>query len=78
MKEVLSEYKVKYLFVDICESVGKLKLFLKVRDTAEVMEDIRKEHRAGIPCLVVDDEVIPLNGPDHAREIIDKYKLAED
>ena len=58
MKEVLSENNVKYLYVDICESVGKLKLFLNIRDTAQAMEDVRREHRAGIPCMVIDDEVI--------------------
>ena len=35
MKEVLSENNIKYMYVDICESVGKLKQFLKIRDTAD-------------------------------------------
>ena len=59
MKEVLSENNIKYMYVDICESVGKLKQFLKIRDTADACKEIREQHRAGIPCIVIDYEVIP-------------------
>ena len=41
MKEVLSENNIKYMYVDICESVGKLKQFLKIRDTADACKEIR-------------------------------------
>ena len=75
MKEVLSENNVKYLYVDICESVGKLKLFLNIRDTAKAMEVVRREHRAGIPCMVIDDEVILIEGPEHMKRIIEEYEL---
>ena len=75
MKEVLSENNVKYLYVDICESVGKLKLFLNIRDTAQAMEGVRREHRAGIPCMVIDDEVILIEGPEHMKRIIEEYEL---
>lgn len=40
MKEVLSENNIKYMYVDICESVGKLKQFLKIRDTADACKEI--------------------------------------
>ena len=46
MKEVLSENNIKYMYVDICESVGKLKQFLKIRDTADACKEIREQHRA--------------------------------
>ena len=75
MKEVLSENNVKYLYVDICESVGKLKRFLNIRDTAQAMEVVRREHRAGIPCMVIDDEVILIEGPEHMKRIIEEYEL---
>lgn len=75
MKEVLSKNNIKYLYVDICESVGKLKLFLKIRDSAEAMSEVRREHRAGIPCMVIDDEVILIDGPEHMEKIIEEYKL---
>ncbi len=77
MKEVLSENGVQYMYVDICESVGKLKSFLKIRDTSDAHKEVRKEHRAGIPCLVIDDEVILVEGADHARHLIEKYHLKD-
>ena len=71
MKEVLSQYQVKFLYVDICESVGKLKLFLKLRDTEEAFADVRREHRAGVPCLVIDDVPYLVQGPEHAKKLIE-------
>ena len=78
MKEVLSENNIKYMYVDICEGVGKLKSFLKVRDTAPEMQEVREQHRAGIPCLVVDDQVILVNGAEHMQQLIEQYQLKED
>ena len=75
MKEVLSQNEIRYLYVDICESVGKLKLFLALRDTAPALEEVRQTHRAGIPCLVIDDEVFLPDGPEMVQELIDRYHL---
>lgn len=78
MKEVLSENNIKYMYVDICESVGKLKQFLKIRDTADACKEIREQHRAGIPCIVIDDETIVIQNPDHVRQLIEQYHLKEE
>lgn len=75
MKEVLSENNIKYMYVDICESVGKLKSFLKIRDTAEECKEVREQHRAGIPCLVIDNDVILVEDPEHMKQLIDQYQL---
>ena len=77
MKEVLSEQNIKYLYVDICESVGKLKSFLKIRDTAPEMQEGREQHRAGIPCLVIDEDVILVEGADHMKQLIEQYQLKD-
>lgn len=77
MKEVLSENNVKFAYVDICESVGSLKKFLKIRDTSEVHAAARENHAAGIPTLVIDDQVFIVHGPEHAKELIEEYNLAE-
>lgn len=77
MKEVLSEQNIKYLYVDICESVGKLKSFLKIRDTAPEMQEVRQMHRAGIPCLVIDEDVILVEGSDHMKQLIEQYQLKD-
>ena len=77
MKEVLSKNNIKYLYVDVCENIGNLKKFLKIRDTAEAHKETREAHRAGVPCIVIDDEVIVVNGPEHMQELIDQYHLKE-
>ena len=63
------------MYVDICESVGKLKSSLKIRDTAEECKEVREQHRAGIPCLVIDNDVILVEGPEHMKQLIDQYQL---
>ena len=70
MKEVLSENNIKYMYVDI-------KQFLKIRDTADACKEIREQHRAGIPCIVIDDEVIPVNSPEHMQQLIEQYQLQQ-
>ena len=75
MKEVLSQHNVKYAYVDVCESVGSLKKFLKIRDTAESHAPVREKHSVGIPCIQIDEEVMLVNGPDHAKELVEKYNL---
>ncbi|MBP1581295.1 MAG: hypothetical protein J6A26_02700 [Oscillospiraceae bacterium] len=77
MKEVLSQHEVKYAYVDICESVGSLKKFLTIRDTAPEYEEVRQTHRAGIPMIVIDDQVILVHGASHMEELIKEYKLCE-
>lgn len=77
MKEVLSQHEVKYAYVDICESVGSLKKFLTIRDTAPEYEEVRQTHRAGIPMIVIDDQVILVHGAPHMEELIKEYKLCE-
>lgn len=77
MKEVLSQNEIKYMYVDVCESVGKLKSFLTIRDTADAYAEVREVHRVGIPCIVIDDDVILLDGPEHMQRLIDEYHLKE-
>ena len=78
MKEVLSENNVQFAYVDICSSVGSLKKFLTIRDTAEEYAEVREKHRAGIPMIMVDDNVILVNSAEHMKQIIDEYKLCEE
>ena len=51
-KAVLEENNIKFLFVDVCESVGKLKMFLKLRDTEDAFQEVREQHKVGVPCIV--------------------------
>ena len=78
MKEVLSQHNVKYAYVDVCESVGTLKKFLTIRDTAPEYEEVRRVHRAGIPMIVIDDKVILINDAAHMEKLIEEYNLVEE
>ena len=78
VKEALTQAGVKFAVVDVCESVGSLKKILKHRDTSDAYAHVIEKHRVGIPTLVIDEEVILVNGPDHARDLVEKYKLLEE
>ena len=78
MKEVLSQKNVKYAYIDICESVGSLKKFLNIRDTAPEYDEVRNTHRAGIPMIVIDDKVILINNAQHMEQLIEEYNLIEE
>ena len=43
--------------------------------TAEECKEVREQHRAGIPCLVIDNDVILVEGPEHMKQLIDQYQL---
>ncbi len=53
MKEFLSKNEIKFVYLDISESLSNLKAFLKYRDSRPEFDDIRESGRVGIPCIVV-------------------------
>ena len=55
MKEFLSEKEVKYVYLDITESMYNLKSFLKYRDNSPEFNDIKKSGRIGLPCIVINN-----------------------
>lgn len=55
MKEVLSENNIRYVYLDITDSMFNLKKFLKYRDNHSEFEEIRKKGSVGIPCLVINN-----------------------
>lgn len=55
MKEFLSENEVKFVYLDITESMLNLKLFLKHRDHAPEFKEIRENGRVGLPSIVIND-----------------------
>ena len=55
MKEALDAEGIRYSYIDIMDSLGKLKLFLKYRDTLAEFLEVRLNHGVGIPFILVDD-----------------------
>ena len=53
MQAEFDEKKIPYEFFEITESPAQMKEFLALRDTDPVFEDVRREHRIGVPCFVL-------------------------
>ena len=75
MKAVLSENNVRFEYMDITKSMLALKTFLVVRDTSEAYSGLRGKRTIGIPMLMVDGTPYVLDGPDHAKALIDSLEL---
>ena len=50
----------KYTFCDFSENLLNLKNFLMIRDQNDVFEEVKREGKIGIPCIVYDDGTISL------------------
>ena len=53
VKEFLSQNNVKFVYLDITDSMLNLKKFLKYRDARSEFEEIRKSNRVGLPCVMI-------------------------
>ncbi|MCM1988669.1 hypothetical protein [Oceanirhabdus seepicola] len=53
MKEFLSQNNVKFVYLDITDSMLNLKKFLKYRDARSEFEEIRQSNRVGLPCVMI-------------------------
>ena len=58
-KALFDKEGIRYGFVDVLGGLAHLKKYLNVRDAhPELYEEIKAEHRVGIPTIVVDDTEI--------------------
>lgn len=55
MKEVLSKNSINFAYIDITDSMANLKRYLKYRDNNSEFEEIRKNGRVGVPCIMVNN-----------------------
>jgi len=55
VKEALSKEGIKFASVDISSGMLPLKKFLVYRDSRPEFDEIKKQGRVGLPCIVVDD-----------------------
>ena len=54
-KANFDENGIEYEFIDIMESLGNLKGFLKLRDNKEIFVSYKEKGKIGIPFLVGED-----------------------
>ncbi|MBQ8834700.1 MAG: glutaredoxin [Oscillospiraceae bacterium] len=59
-REDLDRAGVEYEYLDFSESLKNLKEFLILRE-APIFDEIRKEGRIGIPCILREDDSITLD-----------------
>lgn len=50
-----------YTYCDISENLACLKAFLKLRDTEPVFEEVKRQGKIGIPCLINEDGTVSLS-----------------
>jgi len=73
MKQQLDAHQIRYSYIDIQDSLGKLKMFLKHRDSRPEFEAVKASGGVGIPFLFVNDgEWTSLEAP--SEELITKLK----
>lgn len=58
--EELTSAGVKFEYHDFGEELGALKVFLSLRDTEPVFEEVRAAGKIGIPCIVREDGIVTL------------------
>lgn len=66
-KKALEENGIEYKYINITESLGSMKQFLKLRDTRDEFNDIRGGGSIGIPTLVVSPTELTLDWEGYIR-----------
>lgn len=59
-REELDKAGIAYDFLDFGENLQNLKDFLKIRDGNPLFDELRREGKIGIPCIVREDGSVSL------------------
>lgn len=68
-KASLDAKGIEYDFRDIKESLHEFHVFMKIRDTESIFDDIKGTGGIGIPCLVTEDRTIVLDWESYIQNI---------
>ena len=60
-REDLDQAGVAYEYLDFSEHLLHLKVFLTLRDSESVFDEIRTSGKIGIPCIVTEDGRVTLD-----------------
>jgi len=58
--EELDRVQKEYVFLDFFADLKNLKEFLALRDGDSVFDEVRREGKIGIPCIVAEDGTVTL------------------
>lgn len=64
IKKIYAEKHIPFEFYDFNACTENLKNFLKIRDTNPLFDDVKKEGRLGIPCIVLGNGTVTLDMKD--------------
>ena len=56
LKEDLSKKNIEFNYIDILESMGNLKEYLKYRDSNSIFNQYKEMNKIGIPLIVVEKD----------------------
>lgn len=59
-----AEGNANYEIIDIGQHARNLKAFLKLRDTSQALDRVRKAHTIGIPCFVLEDGTVTMKAEE--------------
>ncbi len=60
-RKELDEAKIAYEYLDFSDSLLNLKEFLLIRDQDPLFDDIKRDGKIGIPCIVAEDGAVYLD-----------------
>lgn len=60
-RKELDEAKIAYEYLDFSDSLLNLKEFLLIRDQDPLFEEVKREGKIGIPCIVSEDGAVHLD-----------------
>ena len=58
--EELDRVQKEYVFLDFSADLKNLKEFLALRDGDSLFDEVRREGKIGIPCIVAEDGTVTL------------------
>ena len=67
-RKALDEAYVAYVYLDFAEDLQNLKDFLKIRDSDDAFEGIRKNGKIGIPCILREDGSVTLDWSEYVSQ----------
>lgn len=63
-REDLDRAGVEYEYLDFADSLKNLKAFLKLRDENELFDELKRQGKIGIPCIVKEEGTVLLSWED--------------
>lgn len=71
--EYLKDTDVKYMYIELGDSIMNLKKFIRMRDKEELFDETKKVGDVGVPCFKLEDGTLTLDW-ESVKSKIEKSK----